>query len=40
MSRVHFTKVTRNYPLITVDSSNNVNEMLTELKGKLPLKLI
>ena len=39
MSRVHFTKVTRNYPLIKIDSSNRINEMLVELKGKLPVRL-
>ncbi len=39
MSRVHFTKVTRNYPLIKIDSSKEMTEMLFELKGKLPVKL-
>ena len=40
MSNVNFTRVTRNYPLIKVDSSNGIDEMLYELKGKLPVKLI
>ena len=30
----------RNYPLIKIDSFNGIDEMLDELKGKLPVKLI
>lgn len=40
MSNVNFTRVTRNYPLIKIDSSNGIDEMLDELKGKSPVKLI
>ena len=40
MSNVNFTRVTRNYPLIKIDSFNGIDEMLDELKGKLPVKLI
>ena len=39
MSRVNFTKVTKNYPLIKIYSSNDINGMLVELKGKLPVRL-
>lgn len=40
MSMVHFTKVTKNYSTITVDLSKDIIQMLVELKGKLPVKLI
>lgn len=40
MSNVNFTRVARNYPLIKIDSSGGIDEMLDELKGKLPVKLI
>ena len=40
MSNVNFTRVTRNYPLIKIDSSSGIDEMLDELKGKLPVKII
>ncbi len=40
MSNSNFTKVTRPYPLIKIDSSNSIDEMLAELKGKLPIKLL
>ena len=40
MSHFKFKGVSRNYPLIEIDSSNGTAEMLTRLKGKLPVKLI